>query len=130
MAFETDENKPNMEDELDLEPIFRDTNAMDIIKWHNKNGVPNSVFVQFIVMKNNDKLEEGTDFTVDWENLKLIITKADPDMTYRLNVFTNNLYVNQLMENYGDMSSTYEQQVGRVTDKTINLKRDNEIGVK
>ena len=51
-------------------------------------------------------------------------------MTYRLNVFTNNLYVNQLMENYGDMSSTYEQQVGRVTDKTINLKRDNEIGVK
>ena len=129
-AFETDENKPDMEDELDLEPIFRDTNAIDIIKWHNKNGVPNSVFIQFIVMKNNDKLEEGIDFTVDWENLKLIITKADPDMTYRLNVFTNNLYVNQLMENYGDMSSTYEQQVGRVTDKTINLKRDNEIGVK
>ena len=56
-AFETDENKPDMEDELDLEPIFRDTNAMDIIKWHNKNGVPNSVFVQFIVMKNNDKQE-------------------------------------------------------------------------
>ena len=34
------------------------------------------------------------------------------------------------MENFNSTSNTYEQQVGRVTDKTINIKRDNEIGVK
>ena len=129
-AFETDETIHEDEDYLDLEPVFRDTNAMDIIKWHNKQGVPNSVFLQFIIMRNNDKLVEGTDFIVDWENFKLRILKADPDKTYRLNIFVNNLYVTHLMENFNNESSTYEQQVGRVTDKTINLKRDNEIGIK
>ena len=129
-AFETDETIHEDEDYLDLEPVFRDTNAMDIIKWHNKQGVPNSVFLQFIIMRNNDKLIEGTDFIVDWENFKLRILKADPDKTYRLNIFVNNLYVTHLMENFNNESSTYEQQVGRVTDKTINLKRDNEIGIK
>ena len=59
-----------------------------------------------------------------------MLIKSNPDKTYRLSIYLNNLYVNQLMENFNSISNTYEQQVGRVTDKTINIKRDNEIGVK
>ena len=46
-----------------------------------------------------------------------------------MNIYLNNFYINQLVENYNSISSSYEQQVGRVTDKTINRKRDNEIGI-
>lgn len=127
-AFETEVDKAGAEDTLDISGIFEDTNAKDIIAYHNKNGIPNTVFIQIIIMKNNVKLVEGTDYTVDWTNLSVGIKNSDPDMTYRLVIFVNNLYVNDLLENLGDMNSTYEQQVGKVTDKTIRTREDNHIG--
>ena len=43
--------------------------------------------------------------------------------------FLNNLYVNQFMENFNSMSNTYEQPVGRTTDKTIRTRQSDQIGV-
>lgn len=129
-SFETDPNLVGQTDILEIGGVFEKSNAKDIIEWHNKNGIPNTVFIQFIIMRNNEKLVEGKDFTVDWNNLTINILDSDPDKTYRLNIFLNNLYINQLMENFNSISSTYEEQVGRITDKTINIKRDNEIGIK
>ena len=63
------------------------------------------------------------------KNISITILKSNPDKTYRLAIFLNNLYVNQFMENFNAMSNTYEQQVGRVTDKTIRDRETNEMGV-
>lgn len=129
-AFETDPDKKDKADTLDLTGIFEDTNSKDIITYHNKNGIPNSVFIQFIIMKNNDKLVETTDYTIDWDNMSITVLKSDPDVTYRLVIFINNLYVNELMDNLNNMNMSYEQQVGKTSDKTIRTRSDNEIGVK
>lgn len=129
-AFETDPLCTGAEDVLDLSSVFDTTNIKDIVTWHNRNGIPNSVFIRFIIMENNKKLEIDKDYIVDLDNLQLKILHSDPDKTYRMNIFLNNLYVNNLMENYNSISNTYEQQVGRTTDKTIRLKKDNEIGIR
>ena len=129
-AFETDEQIYMEPDTLDLYGIFDRTNLKDIVKWHQQNGIPNDVFIKILVAENNKMLKEGEDFTIDLAKPSITILKSNPDKTYRLSIYLNNLYVNQLMENFNSISNTYEQQVGKVTDKTINIKRDNEIGVK
>jgi hypothetical protein len=45
-------------------------------------------------------------------------------------VFLNNLYAQDLMENYNELTSSNEPPVGRVTDKTIITKKDSEVGIK
>lgn len=129
-SFETDPECEDKEDSLDIEPIFRDTNAKDIIDWHNRAGISNNVFLQFIIMQDNNKLTEGTDYRIDMENLTLYIMKAKADSTYHISVFINNNYVNTLMENYNEITSSYEPPVGKVTDKTVITKKDSEIGIK
>ena len=129
-AFETDPDKEGKADDLDIEPIFRSTNAKDIILWHNKAGVDNSVFLDFIVMRDNDKLVRDTDYIIDYDNLKLIINDAKADSTYHISIFANNSYILNLMENYNELTSSNEPPVGRVTDKTIVTKKDSEEGIK
>ena len=129
-SFETDPGLENQEDTLDIEPIFRNTNAKDIIDWHNKAGINNSVFLDFIVMRDNDKLVSGEDYRIDLEKMMLYIKEAKADATYHISVFVNNGYVQNLMENYNEITSSNEPPVGRVTDKTIITKKDSEIGIK
>lgn len=128
-AFETDLTKADKPDTLELAELLERTNIKEILEWHKKQGVPNTVFLQFIIMENNEKLTVNKDYTIDWDNFSITILKSNPDKTYRLAIFLNNLYVNQFMENFNAMSNTYEQQVGRVTDKTIRDRETNEIGV-
>jgi hypothetical protein len=129
-AFETDPDKEDKDDELDLMPMFKNTNAYDIIEWHNKAGINNNVFLQFIIMRDNDKLEPGKDYDIDYETFRLIIHNAKADATYRLSVFLNNLYAQDILENYNELTSSNEPPVGRVTDKTIITKKDSEVGIK
>ena len=129
-AFETDPDKEDKNDELDLMPMFKNTNAYDIIEWHNKTGINNNVFLQFIIMRDNDKLEPGKDYDIDYETFRLIIHNAKADATYRLSVFLNNLYAQDILENYNELTSSNEPPVGRVTDKTIITKKDSEVGIK
>ena len=128
-AFETDLAKADKPDTLELAELLERTNIKEILEWHKKQGVPNTVFLQFIIMENNEKLTVNKDYTIDWDNFSITILKSNPDKTYRLAIFLNNLYVNQFMENFNAMSNTYEQQVGRVTDKTIRDRETNEMGV-
>ena len=129
-AFETDPLCEAKEDTLDIKPIFENTNAIDIIKWHNKAGIDNKVFLDFIVMKDNDKLIEGTDYIIDLNEMKLTILESHADATYHISVFINNGYTNTLMENYNEITSSNEPPVGRVTDKTIVTKHEAEKGIK
>ena len=129
-AFETDPQLEGQEDMLDLKPVFSDTNTREIIRWHNKAGIANEVFIRIIVMRDNDKLVNGKDYIVDYEDFRLIIKDSRADCTYRLCVFLNNLYVQDLMENYNNISSSNEPPVGRVTDKTVVTKKESEVGIK
>ena len=128
-SFDTDPSEADKSSVLELSELLEVTNLKEIISWHKKNGIPNTIFLQFIILADNEKLIMDKDYKIDWDNLSIDILKSDPDKTYRMNIYLNNFYINQLVENYNSISSSYEQQVGRVTDKTINRKRDNEIGI-
>ena len=129
-SFDTEPELAGKPDKISFSSELEYSNARDVIAWHNKNGIPNSVFLYFIIMENNKKLKEGEDYTIDWDELSITILKSDPDKTYRLVMFVNSLYLLQLQENHDSISNTYEQQVGKITDKTINTKEDNQIGIR
>lgn len=129
-SFETDPTCEDKEDTLDIGPIFKNTNAMDIIEWHHKAGINNKVFLDFIIMRDNDKLVEDVDYTIDLDKMELVINKAKADSTYHISVFINNSYTQNLLENYNELTSSNEPPVGRVTDKTIITKKDAEKGLK
>lgn len=128
-SFDTDPSEADKSSILELSELLEVTNLREVINWHKKNGIPNTIFLQFIILADNEKLIMDKDYKIDWDNLSIDILKSNPDKTYRMNIYLNNFYINQLVENYNSISSSYEQQVGRVTDKTINRKRDNEIGI-
>ena len=128
-SFETDVKEAGKESVLELSELMEVTNLKEVIAWHKKNGMPNSLYLQFIILSDNEKLSLDKDYTIDWDNLSINILNSDPDKTYRMNIYLNNFYINQLIENYNSITSSYEQQVGRVTDKTISRKRDNEVGI-
>lgn len=129
-TFSTDEDLAGKKDSICFADDLEYTNAKDIIKWHNKNGIPNSVYLKITIMENNKKLVEGEDFVIDWETLTATVLKSDPDKTYRMVMFVNQLYALNLTETYNSISNSYEQQVGKVTDKMVYTKSDNEIGIK
>ena len=81
-------------------------------------------------MRDNDKLVEGDDYTIDLDKMELVINKAKADSTYHISVFINNSYTQNLLENYNELMSSNEPPVGRVTDKTIVTKKDAEKGLK
>ena len=128
-AFETDVTKADKPDTLELKELLERTNIKEILEWHKKQGVPNTVFLQFIIMRNNEKLKLNEDYTIDWDNFSITVLKSDPDKTYRLAIFLNNLYVNEFMENFNEMTNTYEQPIGRTTDKTLRTRMTDEKGV-
>lgn len=128
-AFETDPDKEDQDDGLDLLPVFSNTNAIDIVKWHNKTGIDNNVFLKFIVMCDNEQLVQGVDYDIDYEGFRLTIHKSKADSTYRLSVFLNNMYAQNLLDNYNDIVGSYEGSVGKVTDKTVVTKKETEIGI-
>lgn len=136
-AFETDPSKYGKSDILELNDLFERTDAKKIIVWNNECGISNKVFMQFIIMENNKKLEEDVDYTIDWKTFQLTILKSDPDATYRLNIFVNNLYAAQMMENISEditheinnKLTGYEQEVGNASNRN-NIKLDNDIGLR
>ena len=48
------------------------------------------MLLQYIVMRDNDKLIEGDDFYIDYDKFELVIKEAKADATYRLSVFLSN----------------------------------------
>lgn len=124
-------------DILDMSPLFEKTNIKDIIVYHNEQGIPNDILLQFIVMKNNEQLHEVVvkdntnegDFEINWDDLSLKIYNIDVGATYRLVIYLNNLYIQQLGDNYNNTISSYEQPVSN-HDKRGRTTHDDEQGIK
>ena len=124
-------------DELDLNPILGDNKSMlpEVVEYHNKHGISNSVIFHIILMRNNtqlsDKLDPSTckkDYEFDYNTLKLKIFEPDANATYRIVIYVNNLYINNLVNTVNDIDCCYEQPVGK--DASGRSKDDEGIGRK
>lgn len=82
-------------DFTDFSPLFATSNLDTIIADAKKTGVPLNTFIVPIVMMNNQRLTEGTDFIFDYDKFTVETKVLDIDATYRLVVHINANYVNE-----------------------------------
>ena len=92
-------NKP---DKLDISSQFN-YSMRKMIDHHKENGIPLSVFIISVVMKDNEQLVEGKDYVVDYDNLVLYTYKLNEYSTYRLIIHINTLYVNSMLKDIMDL---------------------------
>ena len=92
----------NYPDELDISSQFNNS-MRKMIEHHKENGIPLSVFIIAVVMKDNEQLVEGRDYVVDYDNMMLYTYKLNEYSTYRLILHINTLYVNSTLKEIMDL---------------------------
>lgn len=93
--YEVDYLEP--EDVLPLASLMN-VSITNTIDWHNKRGLKSNLYLLPIVMKNNERLKEGTDFILDLDKKVLITKNIEKGATYRLSLYVNNRYINELVK--------------------------------
>ncbi len=90
--------EPNeLVDVMDIAPLFN--NSMKrIIDYHLEHGIPSSVYMKVLVLKNTELLSEPMDYEVDIKGLTLITKNIDCEATYRLIIHVNTIYINNLIK--------------------------------
>lgn len=130
-----DENDPEPET-LDMTQVFGDgkTYLPELLEYHRKQGMPYSLIFNMILMKNNEKLSDKKnpetgecDYYFNFDEMTLYIYNKDPDATYRLVIYVNELYINNLSNNLNNLDSCYEQPYGKTPDG--RTRKDNRIGL-
>jgi hypothetical protein len=115
--FKLDEDLPReVPDEIDLDPIFKDTTLQEVLEYHDKNGISNDILFNFILMKddevlNADKSKGKVSYYVDLEKHKIYIFNKNYAATYRLVIYINNLYFTTLMNRLGELDKQYEEDL-------------------
>lgn len=94
--FKTDKEFDE-EDEVDL-TILHNKSMIEFIKHCNKNGLPLDPFIKVYLMKDNEMLQDGIDFTVSKDTTLLTLKKCNPASSYRVIIHSNTLYINNLMK--------------------------------
>ncbi|MDD3172056.1 MAG: hypothetical protein PHF63_00050 [Herbinix sp.] len=84
------------EDVLDISPLFSDE-TLTLIKYHKDNSLSYNLFLKFRVLKNNVELDES-EFEVNIDTMKLTTKKVNIDSTYRLIIYINTQYANELVK--------------------------------
>lgn len=95
------EDENATEDEVEFGEILSAV-MQRLFEYCGKNNIPKEPYIHFEIMCNNYQLVEGRDFKVDLENMKLRILFCRPNVTYRLFIYTNVLYCNNLMTSLMD----------------------------
>jgi len=83
-------------DVLNIDEIL-DPTVKEVINYHLKRGIPVSNFLAFNILKDNVKLVRDTDYTVDFETMDITINPTNITSTYRLILYVNTLYINDLI---------------------------------
>lgn len=83
-------------DEVDL-TCLHNTSMIEFIKTCNKNGIPVSPFIKVYLMKNNEMLTVGTDYTLSADTTKIDLYNLDPASSYRVIIHANTNYINETM---------------------------------
>ena len=114
--FTIDPDIPRHEpDVLDLTPVFKDSDLKEILSYMDKNGTDYNILFDFIIMKNNKKLNSDrrkgkVDYIVDLPKQRLLIYNKSRNSTYRLVIYLNNLYIMKIMNDINQFSSRYDDQ--------------------
>ena len=92
-------------DTLDLKPLLNHS-LTTTIQYHLEKGIPMDSAIRIVVLKDNEKLDPAAnEYTVDYENLTLTTYKTNKTSTYRLIIFVNTLYINNLIADLYDISN-------------------------
>ena len=88
------------DDIFDLSELFENTMIKELVAYHNKHSIPCTNFIDIKVMIDDKMMEEGPHYTFDYSTLVLTTKITRKESTYRLIIYTNTEYINQLvMEN-------------------------------
>lgn len=84
------------EDITDLKTLFNNStlNTVDYVK---ATGTPIQTLINVSIMKDNDTLIENVDYIVNWSTLELKVTNCNSSSTYRIFIYINNKYVNEIV---------------------------------
>ena len=101
-------------DTLSLDVIFKDSDLKEILDYHEEHGISNDILFEFIIMKNNQKLNSDPskgkiDYVVDLANKEIKIYNKNSKCTYRLLIYINNLYIMTLMNTISEMTEKYDK---------------------
>lgn len=89
------------DDAEENEIVFKEllnSSIIETIKYHNDNSLPYFDFIDIKLRRQGKPLVYGKDYTIDWENYKLIINNANRVHTYNINVCINVEYINDLIK--------------------------------
>lgn len=107
--------EPKEPDILDLKRVMGDSILAEAIQYHDKHGISLDLLFNFIILKNEtvlkgkkEKPSDKLDYVVDLPNQRVLIYNKNENATYRILIYVNNLYINQLMDAIGDYQSYYE----------------------
>lgn len=82
-------------DVTDFSSIMTDE-ILALIRYHKEEHIGLSVLLKAIVMADNEVLEPEIDYEFDFDTFTVITKKISRTKTYRLIIFINTLYVNEL----------------------------------
>lgn len=115
--FNIDPDIPvNQPDILDLTPVFKDSALKEILSYYKENGLPYETLFEFIIMKNNTKLNSDPnkgrlDYEVELDKQRILIYNKGAKATYRILIYTNNLRIMQLSNIISGLENRYENDV-------------------
>ena len=94
-AFDIDSNERPYP--LDFS-VLLNTSLKEAVEYHQKNGIPLTLFMNIEVLKNNRKMDPNIgEYEIDWENLVLYVYNCSKVHEYRFILSVNTLYLNDLI---------------------------------
>ena len=107
--------EPREPDILDLSKLLGDSVLDEILQYHDSHGISTDILFNFIILKNEtvlkgkkEKPDDKIDYVVDLPHKRVLIYNKNIDATYRILIYVNNLYINQISDNISDLQSYYE----------------------
>ncbi|MMZ42112.1 hypothetical protein D1872_36300 [compost metagenome] len=82
-------------DSLSLEGLLEDR-MIEVIQYHKEHNIPIANAIGVTILKNNAKLPPE-DYVLDYDLFQVTILKGDMDATYRLIMYINTRYINNLV---------------------------------
>ena len=92
--FQTERDVVTKQDTLNLNVLFEEP-YLKVLKETYVNNIPMSTLIEILLLKDDDKLKEGTDWHINWNTLDLTIENADDSATYRVLIYINNSLFNE-----------------------------------
>ena len=103
--FQTEEENQNKDDTLDLNCVIH-PQYIQVIRKYDVSDIPKDILFKVLVYAGTEKLEEDTDYEVDWSLMKLTVHHSDPEMTYRIIVYANMDKLNEELADIQNMQSS------------------------